>query len=65
MVEGKPTALNVAGQNDLQRIETSGGIRLGKDLSAGNYIIQIIVTDLSEVGKNRMSTQFVEFEIVE
>jgi hypothetical protein len=65
VTEGKPSPLNLAGQTDLQRVEISGAISLGKELSPGNYIIQVIVTDPSAKEKNRVATQFVEFEIAD
>ena len=61
--EGGKTPLNVAGQTDLQRIQTSGALTLGKNLEPGTYILQIIVFDVVAGEKPRVSTQFVEFEI--
>lgn len=51
------------GQINLSKIESAGAITLGKNMAAGNYVLQIIVSDVNKA-KN-FATQFVEFEIVE
>jgi hypothetical protein len=61
-LEGQPTLLDVVGQNDLQRIRESGTIKLGDDLPLGDYILQVIVTDLK---KKKVVSQWIDFEIVE
>lgn len=62
--DGGQTPLNIAGQTDLQRIQASGAITLGKNLEPGNYVLQIAVLDVSIDNKPRIATQFIEFEIV-
>lgn len=62
--EGNQTPLATTGQTDMQRIQASGAITLGKNLEAGNYVLQMIVLDTSEGDKPRIATQFVEFEII-
>jgi hypothetical protein len=61
--DGNQMPLNLAGQTDLQRIQASGAVTLGKNLEPGSYVLQIIVFDTTEGGKPRIATQFVEFEI--
>jgi VWFA-related protein len=61
--EGSQTPLNTEGQTDLQRIQASGAVTLGKNLEPGTYILQVIVFDTSGGDKPRISTQFIEFEI--
>ncbi len=63
--EENPAPLKIGGQTDLMRLQSSGAITLGKNLEAGSYILQTIVVDAAERGKNSFTTQFVEFEIVE
>ncbi|HEX8247927.1 MAG TPA: VWA domain-containing protein [Pyrinomonadaceae bacterium] len=65
LLEGKQTALDVAGQINMQKIAAGGAISLGNVLSAGDYVLQIIVTDNLAKEKHRTTTQFVQFEIVE
>ncbi len=63
LLEGKNLPLDLFGQTDLQRIKFSGAINLGTDMTAGEYILQIIVNDNLAKDKRRVTTQFVQFEI--
>ncbi len=63
--EQNPAPVKTNGQTDLTRQQASGAITLGKNLEAGSYILQTIVTDNAAKGKSRFAAQFVEFEIVE
>ncbi len=58
--EGKPGPITAANPNDIQY---TGGMILGKDMGAGDYILQIQVWESDKPG--RAATQFVEYEIVE
>jgi VWFA-related protein len=62
---GKPIALDPVGQTDLQRIKFVGAINLGTEMQAGDYVLQIVVTDNLAKERQKISTQFVQFEIVE
>jgi VWFA-related protein len=61
--EEQPSPIKTDGQTDLLRVQTAGAISLGKNLEAGDYILQVIVTD--SANEKKFATQFVEFEIVE
>ena len=50
--------------SDLKRLAAGSGIRLGTDLTPGEYILQIIVTDPLAKEKYRTATQWIDFEIV-
>lgn len=63
--EGKQTALELLGQKDLERIKTVGALSLGTTMQAGDYILQIVVTDNLAKEKNKIAAQFVQFEVVE
>lgn len=63
VLEGKPQKLNATGQTDLTRIMSSGALVLGKDLVAGNYVLQIIVNNGGSKDKERMSSQWIDFEL--
>jgi len=58
----QPFAAN--NQNDLQRLVVSGAIILGTDLTPGEYILQVVVTDALAEKKYRTATQWMDFEIV-
>ncbi|MBA3633590.1 MAG: VWA domain-containing protein [Acidobacteria bacterium] len=61
--EEQPTPIKTIEQTDLLRLQTAGAISLGKNLEAGDYVLQIIVTD--SASEKKFASQFVEFEIVE
>lgn len=61
---GKEQLFNVTGQSDLKRLGVSGGLQLGGDMAPGEYVLQVIVTDLLADQKHRMATQWMDFEIV-
>jgi VWFA-related protein len=62
--EGQPTPVDVTGQTDLQRIIAGSGLQLGTEMTPGEYILQIIVTDMLAKEKQRTETQWIDFEIV-
>lgn len=64
ILEGKPMPLNVGAQKDLRRIEITDAVTLGTDLSAGGYILQLIVLDALAKEKKQIASQSVDFEIV-
>ncbi|HKS26917.1 MAG TPA: VWA domain-containing protein [Pyrinomonadaceae bacterium] len=62
---GKVQPLDVKGQADLARLTAGGALRLGTDMTPGEYVLQVIVTDLlSKDSKRRTTTQWIDFEIV-
>lgn len=63
LLEGKNIPVDLSRQADLQRMKSTGAITLGSDMTAGEYVLQIIITDNLAKGKRRLATQFVQFEI--
>ena len=61
---GKPLPFDATGQVDPKRLNAGGGLQLGSEMIAGEYILQVVVTDLLAKGKRRTTTQFIDFEIV-
>lgn len=61
---GKEIPYDVAGQEDLRRLGAGGVILLGTDMQPGEYVFQIVVTDLLVNDKRRNTTQWMDFEIV-
>jgi len=51
-------------QSDLKRLSASGGIQLGSQMTPGEYVFQVIVTDLLAEPKHRVATQWIDFEII-
>ncbi len=65
LLEGKQFPLDMSGQKELQKISWSGALNLGSEMSAGDYVLQVIVNDNSAKEKSRIAAQFVQFEVVE
>ena len=63
LLDGKSVPLDVSGQSDLLRLKSVGALSLGGEMQAGEYILQIVVTDSLAKQKRQIATQFVQFEI--
>jgi hypothetical protein len=61
---GKPSAYEMGEQPDAKHLRAGGRIQLSKDAAPGDYILQVVVTDLLAKDKYRMATQWMDFEIV-
>ncbi len=61
---GKESSLGDVNQPDLKRITVVGGVRLGADLIPGEYVLQITATDPLADEKHRVTTQWIDFEII-
>jgi hypothetical protein len=55
---------NPTGQADLKRLNAAGRLQLGTAMPAGEYVLQVIVTDLLAKGNRRTTTQWIDFEVV-
>lgn len=64
VLETPPEPISTENQKDLQRIDLVGSIDLKENLTTGNYVFQIIVTDNLADKKTRIATQLIDFEIV-
>lgn len=63
--EGAPQPVGMDGQTDPQVIKAAGALVLGTEMTAGDYILQIVITDELAGKKYKSATQFVQFELVE
>ena len=61
---GKENTFNDADQPDPKRLLASGGIRIGNDLTPGEYVLQVVVNDMLADEKHRTATQWMDFEIL-
>ncbi|HYJ86177.1 MAG TPA: VWA domain-containing protein [Pyrinomonadaceae bacterium] len=61
---GKEIPFDASNHVDLKRLVGSGAIQLGSEMVPGEYVFQVIVTDLKVTGKNRVTSQWIDFEIV-
>jgi VWFA-related protein len=64
ILDGKKTPIDVTGQTDMERIKYAGALSLTQTMQPGEYILQIIVTDNLAKEKRRLSTQYVQFEVI-
>lgn len=62
--EGQPTPLDLTNQTDPQRIIAGSGVQLGTEMTPGNYILQVTVTDQLATEKQATESQWIDFEIV-
>jgi VWFA-related protein len=62
---GKVVTVDVTQQPDMKRLSVGGRLRIGPELAPGDYVLQVVVTDLSVPAKPRAATQTIDFEIVE
>jgi VWFA-related protein len=61
---GKEIPYDSSGQTDLQRLPTGGALQLSSNMESGDYVLQVIVTDLLADKKHRIATQWMDFQIV-
>ncbi len=57
--------LSLEGQTDKAKINYTGALSLGTELTAGDYVLQVIVMDSLAKKKNQIATKWVQFELVE
>jgi hypothetical protein len=63
--ETKPTPLVTGGQTDMQHLENVDSLVLGGNLPAGEYVLEVLVTDTLAKGKNRTISQWIDFELTD
>jgi hypothetical protein len=61
---GKVVPLDATQQSDPKRLNVAGRLRIGPELTPGDYVLQVFVTDTSVPTKPRAATQSIDFEIV-
>jgi len=61
---GREQMLTLNNPTDLKRLGASGALILGSDMTPGEYVFQIVVTDLLADAKHRVATQWIDFELV-
>jgi len=61
---GGEKPFDATNQPDLKRVAVGGAMQLGKEMEPGEYVLQIVVTDLLAKEKHRVATQWIDFEIV-
>ena len=62
---GDEEAFSPLDQTDPKRLVGAGVVRMGPQMVRGEYVIQIVVTDLLAKRKENVASQWIDFEIVE
>lgn len=60
--EGQPQAAEISKQADLSRIKDFGYLKLNNEVAVGDYVLQVIIKDLTT---NQTTSQWIDFEVVE
>jgi len=60
---GNELPYELVDQKDMKRLTVNGGIQLGSNMPPGEYVLQIVVTDLAKE-KQRVASQWLDFEVV-
>jgi VWFA-related protein len=55
--------MDLAGTPNAKRVSAIGHLQLGQNLGAGDYVLQIIVSDIAEPNKRRVASQWIPFEV--
>jgi VWFA-related protein len=61
---GKPMTYEMGDQPDPKHLKAGGRIQLGREAQPGEYILQVVVTDLLANKKRNVASQWIDFEIV-
>jgi hypothetical protein len=62
---GNAVQYELRDQADPKRLAGGGAIQLGTSLKPGEYVLQVVVSDLLAKEKHRVATQWMDFEIVQ
>ncbi len=65
VLDGTETPADLGGQNDFTRVRGSGAVSLAPKMEPGDYVMQVIAYDGLVKPKNRIATQYVQFEVTE
>lgn len=61
---GKELPFDASSQPDLKRLTANGAVQLGSQMEPGEYVLQVVVTDLIRKDKYRIASQWIDFEVV-
>ena len=64
VTDAKPVPADLQTQDDLTRVNDYGFLKLNPNLAAGDYVLEVIVTDLNSGEKKASSRQYIDFEVV-
>jgi VWFA-related protein len=62
---GDEEAFSPLDQTDAKRLLGAGVVRMGSQMGPGEYVIQIVVTDLLAKQKENVTSQWIDFDVIE
>ena len=65
VLDGQQKPLEMRDQTDMEHLKFVGALNIGQKMPPGDYVLQVIITDPLAKAKQQVTTQFVQFEIVE
>ncbi|HEX8852678.1 MAG TPA: VWA domain-containing protein [Pyrinomonadaceae bacterium] len=65
MFTGKAMPVEVGAQADTSHVLAGGRMKLSAKAAPGEYVLQLIVTDMQDESKPRFASQWIDFEIVQ
>ena len=61
---GEPRPVEIGRQKDLRRLWMAGRVGIPEDMEAGEYVLQVVITDELAKQKNAMASQWIDFEVL-
>jgi hypothetical protein len=61
---GRQIPVNLDGQTDWKRLIGGGAIQLGNDMTPGDYMLQVIITDTTADKNHQLASQSMDFTIM-
>ena len=65
ILDGKPKPFLPEGQNNPSKFNFAGAIGLGNEMKVGDYVLQIVVIDNLAKGKQKIASNWVQFELTD
>jgi VWFA-related protein len=65
ILDGKQNPLQTDGNSDSHKLNFAGAIGLGNEMQTGDYVLQIVVIDNLAKSKQKLATNWVQFELTD
>jgi VWFA-related protein len=63
LMKGEPQPVDITGVTDFTRIPIRKIMKLGKEMQEGNYVLQLVIRDKQDTGKNGIAAQAINFAV--
>ncbi|HEY0386212.1 MAG TPA: hypothetical protein VGC64_09390, partial [Pyrinomonadaceae bacterium] len=61
---GEPKPVEASGDNNAEPLKTMGRLLLAAEMTPGEYVLQVVVTDRLAPDGKQTATQWIDFEVV-